>query len=397
MKRWITWGAVALVLLLLALAVAGALSARKDKQQALLATSNETAQALVELADSDVVQAKTRELSQGLPVSGTIKAVNSATVKARVAGELQGLAVREGDFVQTGQVLARIDAREYLSRVRQAQQQADASKAQIDVAQRQFDNNQALVDQGFISRTALETSQANLNAAKANYQATLAATDISRKSLDDTVLRAPLAGQIAQRLVQNGERVGIDARVLEIIDLSQLELEASINAADAQQVRVGQQAQLQIEGSAQNATATVVRVNPSVQAGSRSVLVYLKINSAASTPANRALRQGLFANGTLGTAQVSALAVPLSAVRTDKPAPYVQVVENGQVVHKPVELGVRGNSGEETLVAVQGLTENSVVILGRVGALREGLSVKFTRQPVWAPAAPVAAAVKTAP
>lgn len=397
MKRWITWGIVALILLLLAVAAVGALSARKAKQQALLAASTETAQALVELADSDVVQAKTREISQGLPISGTIKAVNSATVKARVAGELKDLTVREGDFVQAGQVLARIDAREYQSRVRQAQQQADSAKAQIDVVQRQFDNNQALVDQGFISRTALETSLANLQAAKANYQANLAAADVARKSLDDTVLRAPLAGQIAQRLAQTGERVGVDTRVLEIVDLSQLELEASINAADAQQVRPGQQAELQIEGSDKTTNATVVRVNPSVQAGSRSVLVYLKINNAASTSANRALRQGLFAHGTLGTAQISALAVPLSAVRTDKPAPYVQVVENGQVGHKPVELGARGNSGNETMVAVQGLTENAVVIQGRVGALREGLAVKFTRQPAWAPVAPVSTTAKTAP
>ncbi|WP_395060625.1 efflux RND transporter periplasmic adaptor subunit [Polaromonas sp.] len=394
MKRWIKWAIAGLVLLLLAAAVLGALSARRAKQQALATAAAARAQTVVELASSDVLQAKTRELSQGLALSGPLKAINSAFVKARVAGELQGLSVREGDFVKAGQVVARVDANEYQARVMQAQQQADSAKAQIDIVQRQFDNNQALVNQGFISKTALDVSQANLNAGKANHNAALAAVAVAKKSLDDTVLRAPLSGQIAQRLAQPGERVGIDARVLEIVDLSRIELEASLSAADALTVRAGQNATLQIEGTAQTVNATVARINPSAQAGSRSVLVYLSIDNTAGTSG---LRQGLFARGTLGTARSSLLAVPVSVVRTDKPAPYVQVVENNLIAHKPVELGVRGNDSAsgEPMVAVQGLAENAVVIKNAVGSLREGTAVKFTQAPAWAlPAAPAASSPK---
>lgn len=399
MKPWIKWAIALLLLLLLATAVWGTLSARKKQQQALADATAAKAQTVVELAATDVFQAKTVELSQGLPVSGSLKAVNSAFVKTRVAGELQGLTVREGDTVKAGQVLARIDASEYQSRMRQAQEQADSAKAQIDIVQRQYDNNQALVNQGFISKTALDASLANLNAAKANHRAALAAAEVARKSLDDTVLRAPLSGQVAQRLAQPGERLGVDVRVLEIVDLSRLEMEASLSAADALTVRPGQSAVLQIEGSAQTVKATVARINPSAQGGSRSVLVYLGIDNTA-TPLG--LRQGLFAQGTLGTTRLSALAVPLSAVRTDKPAPYVQVVDNNRVVHKPVELGLRGSSatdaGQGTLVAVKGLAENAVVIAGAVGALREGTAVKFTQAPAWTQAAPAApASAKTAP
>lgn len=399
MKPWIKWAIALALLLLLATAVWGTLAARKKQQQALADTTAAKAQTVVELAATDVFQAKTMELSQGLPVSGSLKAVNSAFVKTRVAGELQGLTVREGDSVKAGQVLARIDASEYQSRMRQAQEQADSAKAQIDIVQRQYDNNQALVNQGFISKTALDASLANLNAARANHRAALAAAEVAKKSLDDTVLRAPLSGQVAQRLAQPGERLGVDVRVLEIVDLSRLEMEASLSAADALTVRPGQNAVLQIEGSAQTVKATVARINPSAQGGSRSVLVYLGIDNTA-TPLG--LRQGLFAQGTLGTTRLSAVAVPLSAVRTDKPAPYVQVVDNHQVVHKPVEMGPRGSSaadaGNGTLVAVKGLAENAVVIAGAVGALREGTAVKFTQAPAWAQAAPAApAAAKTAP
>ncbi|HEY3048858.1 MAG TPA: efflux RND transporter periplasmic adaptor subunit [Polaromonas sp.] len=387
MKRWIKWAVVLLALLLVVGGVLRALSARKAQQQALAVASAAKDQSLVELAATDVVRAQTRDVVQGLTVSGSLKAVNSAVIKARVAGELQGLTVREGDFVKAGQVVARIDAAEYQSRVRQAQNQAESAKAQVDVVQRQYDNNKALVAQGFISQTALDTSLANLNAAQSTYKAAQAATEVATKSLDDTVLKAPISGQVSQRLAQPGERVGVDARIVEVVDLSRLELEATLSASDAMDVRVGQSAELQIEGSRQAVSAKVVRINPSAQAGSRSVLAYLNIDNMANTGEGHALplRQGLFAQGTLGTARAPLLSVPVSSVRTDKPAPYVQAIENGQVVHKAVELGARGTAGgtagNEAVVAVKGLSENALVIRGALGALREGTQVRFTQMP----------------
>jgi membrane fusion protein, multidrug efflux system len=378
-RRWLGWGVAALVVAGIAASVGNALLARKTQQQA--ATASLKTETVVELAATDVVQAQPRELAQGLPVSGSLKAINSAVVKARTAGELQGLTVREGDTVRAGQVIARVDATEYQSRVRQAQQQADAAKAQIDIAQRQFDNNKALVDQGFISRTALDTSMANLSAAQANHNAALAAVDVARKAVDDTVLRAPIGGTVSARLAQPGERVGVEARIVEIVDLSRLELEAALGASDSLRVRVGQVARLQIEGSSASTsasapvTARVVRINPTAQAGSRSVLVYLALDAAASA----GLRQGLFAQGTLGTERVTALAVPLSAVRTDKPVPYVQVVEQQKIAHRTVETGSRGDAAGETWVAVKGVAEGATVTRVSAGALREGTAVRFTQ------------------
>ena len=104
--------------------------------------------------------------------------------------------------------------------------------------------------------------------------------------------------------------------------------------------------------------ARVARINPSAQPGSRSVLAYLAIEAPAG------LRQGLFAQGTLHTGEVRAIAVPLSAVRTDKPAPYVQVVEKDVVAHRAVEPGARGEAGKETWVAVTGVQPGAIVIRG---------------------------------
>jgi hypothetical protein len=107
------------------------------------------------------------------------------------------------------------------------------------------------------------------------------------------------------------------------------------------------------------------------------VLAYLSVD--ANTASNAGLRQGLFAQGTLGTGQLSGLSVPLSAVRTDRPAPYVQLLEKGQVVHREVVLGARGQAQGEPMVIVQGLADNSVVIRGELGLLRAGTAVRFTQ------------------
>jgi RND family efflux transporter MFP subunit len=330
----------------------------------------------LELAPSDIHTLRSLSLAQGLPVSGTLKASHSAIIKARVAGELMDLTLREGDRVTQGQVVARTDPTEYLARQRQAQRQVDAAMAQVEVAQKQFDNNKALVDQGFISKTALDTSLSNLSGAKASHLAAVAAWDVARKAVDDTILKAPLSGWIAQRLAQNGERVAPDARIIEIVDLNQLEVEAAVPPGDAAKVRIGQSAVLAMEGSTTPVNARVLRINPSAQAGSRSVLIYLGVQS---TPE---LRQGLFVQGQLATTRVSAMAVPVTAVRTDKPQPYVQWIDKDQVRHMTVSLGTRGEAEGQVMVGIASsdaqLTEGIQLLTASSGAVREGTRVKFT-------------------
>ena len=381
MKRGLKWGIAVLVVVLVAGGVFRAIGARKAQSAA--AATAAPSETVVQLAAADVVKVARRELAQTLAVSGTLRAVDSAAVKARVAGELTGLTVREGDPVTAGQIIGRIEPTEYESRLRQAQEQADSANAQAEVAQRAYDNNKALVEQGFISKTALDTSQSNLNAARSTHRAALAAVEVTRKSLNDTVLRSPIAGQVAQRLVQSGERVAIDARIIEVVDLHNIEVEATLAAADSIAVRVGQRATLQIEGSGLDAAgadrtvgATVLRVNPSAQAGSRSVLVYLRLDRATG------FRQGLFAQGRIDVGRSAALAVPLSAVRIDKPVPYVQVVDDGRIVHRAVQPGLRGQVDGQTLVAVTGVDDGTLVVAGTVGPLRDGTAVRLAASQV---------------
>ncbi len=378
MKKYVRFALILLALLGAGVGAYKYIAQRKVVAQTTAAAAEAVkavAQTL-ELAASDIYTLRSLTLAQGLPVSGTLKATHSAMVKARVAGELMDLTLREGDRVAQGQVVARIDPTEYLARQRQAQRQVDAAMAQVEIAQKQFDNNQALVDQGFISKTALDTSLSNLSGAKASHLAAVAALDVARKAVDDTILKAPLSGSIAQRLAQNGERVAPDARIVEIVDLQQLEVEAAVPPADAANVRIGQSALLTMEGSTSPVNARVLRINPSAQAGSRSVLIYLSVQS---TPE---LRQGLFVQGQLATTRVSALAVPVTAVRTDKPQPYVQWIDKDQVRHMTVSLGTRGEAEGQVMVGISSsdskLSEGLQLLTASSGAVREGTRVKFT-------------------
>jgi RND family efflux transporter MFP subunit len=370
---------IAVILLALLAGIWRALSARRAQQQSASAIA--TTQTSIEIAQSDVLVVQERNLTQTLGVSGTVKALNYAVIKAKVAGELKEVTVREGDRVSAGQVLARIDPIEYQQRWNQLKEQAAAAKSQLEIAQRQWESNKALVDQGFISKVALDNSQASLQGAIASHRAAMAGADVARKALDDSVLVAPFAGVIAVRSAQPGERVGIDARVMELVDLSQLEIETPLTPSDSVDVRVGQTARIQIEDRPQFVSAKVKRISPSAQAGSRSVMVYLSID------APEGLRHGLFAKGQIQLKTVQALSLPLSAIRTDRAKPYVQVVEKvgetQQVVHKTVELGLRGIDAQQpetdTWVAVTGVSPNSQVLIGQVGSLREGLLVTFTQ------------------
>ena len=339
------------------------------------ATNTSTAS---ELLAANVSTLELQTLLHTLPVSGNLKALNTVTIKARAAGELLMLNGREGDSVKAGQTVAKIDPSEFQRKLRQAEQQADAAKSQIDIAQRQFDNNKALVDQGFISKTALEASEATLLGAKATYNAASAGADVARKSLDDTVLISPINGQIAARLAQPGERVSIDQKLLDIVDLSSLELEATLSPADSIEVRVGQTALLTLEGNDVPVNAVVQRINPNVQANSRSVLVYLRLQNV------QGLRQGLYGQGQLELGRQQVLALPLEMVRTDKPQPYVQMLVNGQVVHQNVTLGKRGNISKDDAtvwVEVKGIDRGAQVLSSRAGSMREGLRLNIVSAP----------------
>ncbi|TSE34681.1 Multidrug resistance protein MdtA [Tepidimonas fonticaldi] len=369
MKRIVRWGLpLAVVALIVGLSVRGVMQRRASTEVAV-----STAPAALELAPADLVTAQRRPVLRTLPVSGTVEAVRTALVKAKVAAELRELTVREGQAVRAGQVLGRLDATEFEARVRQARQQAESARAQLEIAERTLQNNRALVEQGFISRNALDTAVSNAAGARAGLLAAEAAADVARKALDDTVLRAPIDGWVSQRFVQPGERVAVDARVLEIVDLSALELRAALPPEQVGAVRVGAPATLRVDGLPEPVPARVVRLNPSVQAGTRAVPVYLALQ------ARDGLRHGLFATGRIEVARETALALPESAVRLDAPQPYVWLLQTDRLVRRTVEVEASAEAdGEPVRIIRSGLADGDRVLAGTIGGVRDGTAVRLS-------------------
>jgi membrane fusion protein, multidrug efflux system len=391
-KPWLRWAIATLVVLAVVLAGRQLLARRAATQAAQSAAAASAPLPQLELGLQDVLTVQRSTLSRRLEVSGSLKAVNTAFVKAKVAAELKTLTVREGDAVKAGQVIGQLDTTEFALRLRQAEQQAAAARAQLDIAQRQLANNKALVAQGFISPTALDNSISSEAGAQATLQAALAAVELARKSRGDATLVAPIAGLIAQRLAQPGERLPLDARIVEIVDLSRIELEAAIAPQDLAELQIGAKASLLLDGSGQDVPAKVVRINPSATAGARTVSAYLAV---APHPG---LRDGLFARGSVELGQTSALAIPLSAVRSDQAQPYAIRVRDGIAERRVLTLGAKGRpaqgaaDGGDWVDVRSGLDAGDLVLAASAGLVADGVRLKL---PPGAAAAQSAAAAST--
>ena len=355
---------------------------RTGAPPATAAAASAPAEARLELLPGDLLAARQRPLVDGVEVTGSVRAVRTALIKAKVAAELAELGVREGDTVQAGQRLGRLDTTELDWRLKQAQQQADAARAQLDIAERTLANNQALVAQGFISPTALDTSLATAQGARATHAAAQSAVELARKAQQDAVLLAPITGQVSQRLAQPGERVALDGRILEIVDLSALEVEAALAPQDVARLRVGATGMVRVDGLPEPVAVRVARINPAATSGARTVSAYLAL---APHPA---LRQGLFVQGRLALGSQERLAVPLEAVRLDRPQPYALAVRDGRAEARALTLGARGHSpeGEPLVEVLSGLNAGDTVLAARVGTVRSGTALRLPGGTAPAPA-----------
>jgi membrane fusion protein, multidrug efflux system len=372
LKRRVLWIVIAVCLLGAGVAVA---MLKKQKAADTSTLTAAKAPAALEFLPSDVTQVKIRDLRQLLPMSGSLRAVNQATVKSKVAGEVRDVLVREGEPVKAGQVVVKMDTSDYQARLDQAQGALRAARGQLDIAVKSRDNNKALLDKGFISKNAFDNAASQFDIARANVESARGALDVAQKALADTVIRAPISGLISSRTVQPGEKVPVDFRLLDVVDLSQMEMEAAVPASEIMHVALGQDVQVKMEGMAQPLAAKVARINPATQTGSRSILVYIRIENPQAS-----LRVGMFGEARLTIAKKDGvLTVPQSAVRNEAGSTYVYAIENGKLAQKPVTLGMNGDDGDGNAVEiVNGLDNGAHIVKTNLGNLRVGTAVRIT-------------------
>ncbi len=374
MKNVSRWALLALILIGLGLGVVRALNKRQSQaEQAAQVAAQAQTTPVYELLPSDVYRVTPVTLQRQLPLSGNVQALQSATVKSTLAGLVAKLLVREGQAVKRGQVLAQMDFDDQRAKVQQAEQQVEAAKADVVVAQRARDNNQALVKQGFISGTALDNANAQYQAALAKQRAAVAALQLARNGLNDTSIRSPFDGTVATRRVREGERVPANAALLDVVDDTALEIEVTLPAASMRAVAVGQRALMRVDGDSAERVAVVSRISPSVLPGSRSATFFLKLQDG------QGVRVGEYARGQLVVGQMQGLALPVEAIRRQGDQAQALLIRNGRVVPAALTLGASGMlNGEAMTLASGGLQEGDWVLRPSAGSPEAGAAVRLS-------------------
>ena len=374
MKNVSRWALLALILIGLGLGVVRALNKRQSQaEQAAQVAAQAQTTPVYALLPSDVYRVRPVTLQRELPLSGNVQALQSATVKSTLAGLVAKLLVREGQAVKRGQVLAQMDFDDQRAKVQQAEQQVEAAKADVVVAQRARDNNQALVKQGFISGTALDNANAQYQAALAKQRAAVAALQLARNGLNDTSIRSPFDGTVATRRVREGERVPANAALLDVVDDTALEIEVTLPAASMRAVAVGQRALMRVDGDTAERVAVVSRISPSVLPGSRSATFFLKLQDG------QGVRVGEYARGQLVVGQMQGLALPVEAIRRQGDQAQALLIRNGRVTPAALTLGASGMlNGEAMTLASSGLQESDWVLRPSAGSPEAGAAVRLS-------------------
>lgn len=344
-----------------------------------------------ELAGGDVAAIEARALRVSLPLSGSLIPVSQATIKSKVSGEVHETTVREGMAVSAGQVLARFDQADLKARLTQQQALLEEAQAKLSMARKNEYNSHALLTQRYISQTSYDTTANTVELAAANVKSASAMVDMARIALNDSVVRAPMSGIVSKRHVQAGEKVAPDMPVFTLVSLAELTLEAQVPTSEIPRVKVGQEVAFKVDGfQKREFTGKVARINPTTEAGSRAMLVYISVPNA-----DGALRGGMFAKGSITTdlSPVMPL-VPMAALRGDAARPVVYTVAGGKVVEQPVTLGLR-NEDEGYAEVTSGLDRGAQVLIAKLEGVKPGAKVKLAAPPA-APAAPGAPAKSAA-
>ncbi|MEO8847099.1 MAG: efflux RND transporter periplasmic adaptor subunit [Casimicrobiaceae bacterium] len=203
-----------------------------------------------------------------LNATGYVVAQRKAAIASKATGRLEWLGVAEGSRVKAGEVIARLDNRDVVAQAQVAEANVNAARAVVDQALAEENNareelkrNEDLVTRNFISKSALDTARARLEraiAATANSRAQVASAQASARnaqvSVDYTLIRAPFDGVIVSKSANVGDMVtpfssAVDSKgaVVNMADMSTLEVEADVSESSLSKISVGEPAEIALD------------------------------------------------------------------------------------------------------------------------------------------------------
>jgi len=352
-------------------------------------------------------------IQRQVDLSGTLLSPDQARVSSEVGGIILDVPVQLGSEVRPRDILVRLDTRELQlavdraeSALRQVEAQlgidrgqdkqppADDQIASIrqaianrDDARNAFKRAEQLHGRGLMSQVDYDTSETRLKVAEANYQAAIdsirslkaslqdrrAAFELAQKKLNDAVVRAPVAGSIAERLVQPGEYIRENTPVATIVQMNPLKLKTAIQERHAGLIRGGQTVEFFVEAFPDRKfIGKIAYVSPAVDQTTRT----FPVEAIVDNP-DRVLKPGFFARGTaLTKVDANVLAVPETAISTLAGVSTVYVIEHDKARQQQVSLGAR----QDRLVEiVAGLKGDETLATTNLNQLATGVAVRVER------------------
>ena len=270
-------------------------------------------------------------LSVTISASGTLNPVKSVQVGTQVSGMLQDIYVDFNDVVKKGQIIARIDPREWQARFEQAE-------ANYILANRNHENNKKLIEKQFISTAAFDQTLSAYKSAKASLA-------MAKKALDDTVIRAPVDGVVVKRSVEKGQTVAASLQAPELFiiaqDLADMQVETAIDESDVGRIVEGMAASFTVDAFPGRVFQSKVKQVRKAPLNVQNVVTYTVLLSASNPDLK--LLPGMTANAAIITEQKEkVLRIPNAALRfkmpeaaTDTPASSAKGPGKDKVPSKP--------------------------------------------------------------
>jgi RND family efflux transporter MFP subunit len=295
--------------------------------------------------------------------TGTIKPVESVEVSSKITARVKQVLVKENDTVTQGQTVALLDGKDY-------ETQKEQAEFTLQNAKTIYDRTNYLYNIGAKSKEDLDNAQYNYDTAQSKLEE-------AESNLSETVIVSPMDGVVIGEPVTDGTMAvqgnSNPTVIMCIADLSRKQIFAKVDETDIGSVRVGQKATFTVDAyNGKTFTATVSKISQtdmdnswnisnssSSSSSSSAAVIYYSVTLDVDDPEGL-LMPSMTARVEIETANKdSALAVPLSALKTDKNGTYVIVIkDDGTTENRYVETGIYG---DEFVEIINGLSENEKV------------------------------------
>lgn len=318
----------------------------------------------------DVATAEVGKLSEVLKATGSLAPRRTVALTSQVNGTVKDVPVRVGDQVKAGETLVAVDVETSEIQLRQQKATASATRAQLAQAESQLERSLGLAERGLTPNATVESERSSIAALKANLEALEAGVAAAEVSIRNATITAPFDGVVAARSVEPGQVVGAGAALVQVVDLSAMEMTAYVPVSASPQLKAGQRVTLTVEGlGGRTFDGAVEGISPVAAQGTRTVPVLVSIANPDGV-----LRGGMFATGQIVTDEVdSALAIPTAAIREDDGGQHVLVIADGKLHRRTVET-TRTWNGTKVQLA-DGLEAGAVFVSGRLDDLEAGMNV----------------------